>query len=98
MEKFVEKTAFLSYSQYGCYQYLKFAKAHLYNFYRNSYQRTKVYIYTIIQNQVKEIANKYSYGFRYELYLCKGQMHFLRSLFWLRRMKLQNNNVLRDNE
>ena len=36
----------------------------------NSYQRTKVYIYTIMQNQVKEIANKYSYNFRYELYLC----------------------------
>ncbi len=36
----------------------------------NSYQRTNVYIYTIIQNQVKEIANKYSYNFRYELYLC----------------------------
>lgn len=38
--------------------------------YDDPYVATHIYIYTIVQNQVREIEKKISYNFRYELYLC----------------------------
>lgn len=38
--------------------------------YEYPYWGTYIYIYTIVQNQVREIEKKLSYSWRYELYLC----------------------------